>query len=173
MKKIALALLCSLALFAADAVRRAPGFCLIDTNGQWQDLADYRGKIVVVEFMQTTCPHCASFVPVLADLRQKYGDRVAVLSIALPPDTPQAMHQFALGHKLSYPLLFDQGQVAASYVRAGSINFPSVYLIDANGMIREHWEYSPMTTEVFEGGGLARAIDKLMGIAAPAAPKNK
>src|SRR3954470_6887553 len=127
MKRIALALLCVAALSAAEPLRRAPGFCLIDTNGQWQDLADYRGKVVVLEFMQTTCPHCAAFVPVLTSVRQKYGDRVAVLSVALSPDTPQAMSQFAAGHKLTYPLMFDMGQVAVSYVRSGSIGFPNLY----------------------------------------------
>ena len=167
MKRIALALLCALALSAAEPMRRAPGFCLIDTAGQWRDLADYRGKIVVLEFMQTTCPHCAAFVPVLTNLRQKYGDKVAVLSVALSPDTPQAMQQFTAGHKLSYPLMLDMGQVAVSYVRSGSINFPTVYLIDASGMIRDHWEYSPLATDIFEGGGLSRAIDKL-GAGAPA-----
>ena len=171
MKKIALALLCALALSAADPVRRAPGFCLIDTTGQWQDLADYRGKVIVLEFMQTTCPHCAAFVPTLTGLRQKYGDKVAVLSVALSPDTPQAMSQFVAGHKLSYPLMLDMGQVAVSYVRSGSIGFPNVYLIDGNGMIREHWEYSPLTADIFEGKGLSRAIDKLIGVAAPLAPK--
>ncbi len=170
MKKIALALLCALALSAADPVRRAPGFCLIDTTGQWQDLADYRGKMVVLEFMQTTCPHCAAFVPTLTALRQKYGEKVAVLSVALSPDTPQAMAQFAAGHKLGYPLMLDMGQVAVSYVRAGSINFPTVYLIDGSGMIREHWEYSPLTKDIFEGSGLSRAIDKLMA-GAPASKK--
>ena len=51
MKKIVATLLFGVTLFAAGPLRRAPGFCLIDTNGQWQDLADYRGKIVLVEFM--------------------------------------------------------------------------------------------------------------------------
>jgi peroxiredoxin len=170
MKRIALALLCTLALSAADAVRRAPGFCLIDTTGQWRDLADYRGKIVVLEFMQTTCPHCAALAPVLGDLSQKYGDRIAVLSIALSPDTPQAMQQFASGHKLPYPLMLDMGQVAVSYVRAGGIDFPTVYLIDASGMIRDHWSYSPLTKDIFESGGIGRAVDKLLA-GAPAAPK--
>jgi hypothetical protein len=32
-------------------VRRVPSVFLIDTAGQWRDLADYRGKIVVLEFM--------------------------------------------------------------------------------------------------------------------------
>jgi peroxiredoxin len=172
MKRIALALLCCIALSAADPVRRAPGFCLIDTTGQWQDLADYRGKVVLLEFMQTSCPHCAALVSVLTGLHQKYGDKLAVLSVALSPDTPQAMQQFASGHKLSYPLMLDMGQVAVSYVRAGSINFPTVYLIDGSGMIRDHWEYTPLTASAFEGGGIAKAVDKLMA-GAPAAPPKK
>src|ERR1039457_6572849 len=135
MKTIVATLLCGAALFAAGPLRRAPGFCPIDANGQWQDLADYRGKIVLVEFMQTTCPHCAAFSTVLNGLKLKYADKLAVLAIANPPDGPQAMTQFVAGHKLTYPLLLDQGQVAASYVRSPSVELPAVYLIDAQGMI--------------------------------------
>ena len=51
MRKLTAALLCAVALFAADPVRRAPGFCLIETTGQWEDLADFRGKPVILEFM--------------------------------------------------------------------------------------------------------------------------
>ena len=53
-------------LFAADFSRRAPGFSLPDVNTEQHDLADYRGKVVILEFMQTTCPHCAAFTEVLA-----------------------------------------------------------------------------------------------------------
>jgi peroxiredoxin len=161
MKKIAAILLCSAVVFAADAPRRAPGFCLIDTTGQWQDLADFRGKPVVLEFMQTTCPHCTAFSAVLNNLSLKYGDRIAILSVALPPDTPATMSKFAEAHKLNYRLLMDQGQVAVSYVRAGTIEFPNLYLIDANGTIRNHWENNVLNKDVFEGNGLAREIDKL------------
>src|SRR5689334_11048981 len=65
-------------------LRRAPGFCLVDTNAQWRDLADYRGKVVVIEFMQTTCPHCAAFVPKLEAIAQRYAGRVQILGIAVP-----------------------------------------------------------------------------------------
>src|ERR1035441_1156624 len=108
MKTIVATLLCGVALFAAGPLRRAPGFCLIDASGQWQDLADYRGKIVLVEFMKTTCPHCAAFSAVLNGLKSKYGDKLAILAIANPPDDPQAMMQFVKEHKLTYPLLLDQ-----------------------------------------------------------------
>ena len=162
MKRIVAILLCGAALFAAGPLRRAPGFCLIDTSGQWQDLADYRGKILLVEFMQTNCPHCASFSAVLNALKLKYADKLAILSIADPPDNPQTMMQFVNGHKLAYPLLLDQGQVAASYVRSSGIDLPAVYLIDANGMIRNSWQNGVLTKDIFEGNGLSREIDKLL-----------
>jgi len=161
-KIIALSLL-GAALFAAGGPRRAPGFCLIDSNGQWQDLADYRGKVVIVEFMQTTCPHCAPFSTVLNGLKQKYGDKLAILAIANPPvDTPQTMMKFSQDHKLTYPLLFDQGQVAYAYVRNPSFELPMLYLVDGNGMIRNSWQSTVLTKDIFEGTGLAREIDKLL-----------
>jgi len=172
MRKLTAALLCAVALFAADPVRRAPGFCLSDTTGQWRDLADYQGKPVILEFMQTTCPHCAAFTTILAGIRQKYGDRVAILAVALTPDTPATMLQYVAAHKLTYPLLLDQGQMTASYVRAPSLEFPTIYLIDAKGMIRSHYEYGPINKEIFEGAGLAREIDKMLA-PAPAPPPGK
>ena len=174
-KKIVAALLCWVALFAAlfaaGPLRRAPGFCLIDTSGEWRDLADYRGKIVLVEFMQTTCPHCASFSTVLNGLKLKYADKLAILAIANPPvDSPQTMAQFVKEHKLTYPLLLDQGQVAYAYVRSPSFDLPGVYLIDANGMIRNSWQNGVLTKDIFEGNGLSREIDKLLA-PAPAVKK--
>ncbi|MCX6628993.1 MAG: TlpA disulfide reductase family protein [Candidatus Solibacter sp.] len=173
MKKIVATLLCGVALFAANPLRRAPGFCLIDTSGQWQDLADYRGKIVVLEFMATTCPHCAAFSAVLNSLKLKYADKLAILAIANPPDNPQTMMQFANGHKLTYPLLYDQGQVAVSYVRSSGIDLPAVYLIDAGGLIRNQWQYGVLTKDVFEGNGLSREIDKMLAGAPAAVPAKK
>jgi hypothetical protein len=73
------------------------------------------------------------------------------------------MLQFARTHALTWPLLLDQGQVAASYVRQPSINFPAVYLIDGNGQIINHWEYGGLTQDIFEGNGLAREIDRVAG----------
>ena len=170
MKTIVATLLCGAALFAAGPLRRAPGFCLIDASGQWQDLADYRGKIVLVEFMKTECPHCGAFSTVLNGLRLKYGDKLAILAIANPPDNPQTMMQFVKDHKLTYPLLLDQGQAAYSYVRSPSIDLPTVYLIDANGMIRNSWVDGVLTKDIFEGNGLSREIDKLLA-GAPAPSK--
>ena len=173
MKRLLTVFLCAAALASAQGPTRAPGFCLSDTNAQWRDLQDYRGKVVVIEFMQTTCPHCLEFTKVLSGVVSKYGDKVQVLSVALPNDTMPGLIQFVKGHKLAWPHLFDMGQMAFSYLRQPNISFPTVFLIDRNGMIVNRWEYGALTKSVFEGEQLSREIDKLITPAAPAAPKKK
>jgi peroxiredoxin len=170
MKRVLL-LLCTAALLFAQVPKRAPGFCLVDTTGQWRDLYDYRGKVVIIEFMQTTCPHCAAFAPKLQAIHQKYAGKVQVLAIGLPPDSPQTMIEYVKGHAIPYPLLLDMGQVAGSYVRVPNLRFPHVYLVDADGMIRGNWEEGPLAKDIFEGNGLMREVDKLLAPAASAAKK--
>jgi peroxiredoxin len=177
MRKTLITLFCAAALvvtvFAADAPKRAPGFCLIDSSGQWRDLADYRGKAVLLEFMQTTCPHCAAFATKLKEFQQKYGAKLQILSVVLPPDNPNTITQYVNGHGIGYPVLFDMGQVAGSYVRVPSLEFPTIYLIDANGMIQNHYMYGVLSHDIFEANGLIPELDKLVGAAAPAASKKK
>ena len=149
-------------LFAADAPRRAPGFSLPDGKGAEHDLADYRGKVVLLAFTQTTCPHCATFADKLQQVHQKYGDRVVVMAVVDPPDDPAKVAAYIQGHKLTYPILFDCGQMAYSYVLTPNLQYPRVFLIDSAGMIRADHQYSPLTAEIFEGKGLEQAIALLL-----------
>jgi peroxiredoxin len=107
-------------LFASGELsgRRAPGFSLPDLRLAQHDLQDYRGKIVILDIIQTTCPHCAKLTDLLEKLHAKYGEKVAVLSITLPPDTQATVAKFAAEHKVTAPLLFDCGQVSVSYLKA-------------------------------------------------------
>jgi len=150
------------ALFAADSSRRAPGFSLPDTNQRQYDLADYRGKVVILEFMQTTCPHCNAFADVLEQVQQKYGDRVAIISVVNPPDDQPKVRSFIAAHKIIYPMVFDCGQVAYSYLRTPSFDIPHVFLIDGDGGIREDFGYTPATRDIFEGKGIFSHLDTLL-----------
>jgi peroxiredoxin len=173
MGKLLFTLLAAGMLFAADAPRRAPGFALSDSNLKIHDLYDYRGKPVILEFMRTNCPHCAAFVLALEKVQQKYGDKVAILAVANPPDNPTTMSQFVAGHKIAYPVLFDMGQAAYSYMLTATFDLPQVFLIDAQGMISRQWGYSPMTRDIFEGNGLIAEIDRLLAASATPAPRKK
>jgi peroxiredoxin len=166
-------LLSAAALCAADAPKRAPGFALPDSKMGVVDLYDYRGKPVLLEFMNTQCPHCAAFADVLNKVRQKYGDRVQILAVANPPDTQATVAQYIEGHKITYPILFDSGQAAYSYVRKMHFDLPQVFLIDGQGMIYKHFENDAMSKDIFEGDGLLWEIDRLLDPAAKASPAGK
>ena len=165
MRTIPAALLFAVALFAAgeNSGRRAPGFALPDSKMQVYDLADYRGRIVLLDLMQTTCPHCAAFADVLERVQKKYGDKVAILAVVNSGgDNQNTVAQYISGHGITYPILFDAGQMAYSYLLSMSFDTPHVFLIDAGGTIKNDWGYSLLTRDIFEGDGLISEIDSLL-----------
>jgi thiol-disulfide isomerase/thioredoxin len=163
-----------LALFSVAAsaqqsiltARRAPGFSLPDSKMKQHDLQDYRGKVVVVDFMRTDCPKCQSLTPVLEQLKAKYGDKVQVLSVvpANGVDNVQTVSKYAAQFKATSPFLFDCGQMTASYLQITpqkpTIHLPTVVVVDKAGMIRRD------VTEETQGGitlqTLTAAIDPLL-----------
>ena len=168
MRTLLVTLLCVISASAVEPGQRAPGFALMDGKGEFHDLYDYRGKPVLLEFMQTTCPHCATFATVLEKVQARYGNKVAILSVANPPDTPATVGAFIKGHGIQYPIVFDMGQAAYSYVRQQTFDLPQVYLIDGNGIIFNHYGYSALTRSIFEGDGIFGEIDRLMAAGSPA-----
>ncbi len=156
----------SLSLNAAGELsgRRAPGFALPDENMQFHDLADYRGKVVLLEIMLSQCPNCQKLAGTLAGIKEKYGDRVAVVSVVNPPDNRATVTEFKKTHGSAGPILFDCGQMVGSYMMPSPerprIHVPHLFLIDAAGMIRNDFDYT--STDIFEGKGLAEEIDRLL-----------
>jgi peroxiredoxin len=146
----------------AQTARRAPGFSLPDSKMELHDLADYRGKPVILEFMQTNCPHCQMLAGILERLREKYGDKLVILAVANPPDNQSVVGKFIADHKIGYPILFDCGQAAYSYLRVQAFSLPQLFLIDQQGMIRNQFSYGANTLEIFEGNGLAAEVDRLL-----------
>jgi thiol-disulfide isomerase/thioredoxin len=161
--------LCVAALLVAAgglSNRRAPGFSLQDSKGKQHDLYDYRGKIVLIEIMQTSCPHCRAFSKILDQVKAKYGDRVVSLSVVNPPDSPENVARYLAEVKPSTPILFDSGQMAISYFKLTpenpAINLPHLFIIDANGWIVNDYTYGDATKGIFEGKALFPELDRLL-----------
>ncbi|MCC6537972.1 MAG: TlpA family protein disulfide reductase [Bryobacterales bacterium] len=180
----ALALFCASArLDAAGELsnRRAPGFSLPDSNINYHDLADYRGKIVLLDLIKTSCPVCNSSHKILETVRQKYPDKVTILTIVpAMEDNAGTVLQFVKANSVKTPMLFDCGQVMASYLKLtpkkSNIGLPHLFLIDANGMIRNDWEYvGGGTTSVFEAlPPLLKEVEMLLNQqSGPVAPPKK
>ena len=158
--------LCVIQLGAADQLtgRRAPGFTLPDARGQFHDLGDYRGKVVLLDIMQSGCPNCQTLAQTLEKVKAKYGDKVGVLSVVNPPDNLQTVASFTRKFGVTSPVLLDCGQMAASYLRPNPkrprIHVPHLFLIDSEGIVRKHFEHTE--TAIFEGKGLDEEIDQLL-----------
>ena len=160
------AMLCATGMAGDLSNRRAPSFALPDSTGKYYDILDYRGKILVLDIMQTNCPHCATLAGTLERVKAKYAGKINVLSIVNPPDNAQTVSQFVAKHRISSPILFDFGQTSAIYFKATpqntTINLPHLFVIDAKGQIRDDFAYSDATKYIFEGKGLDAVLDKLL-----------
>lgn len=156
-------------LFAAGDLsnRRAPGFALPDPQyTRFYDLQDYRGKVLLIDFMSTTCPHCMLLTTTLEKVKEKYGDKVAILGVVLPPDNADTVSKYIATHRVTVPIVCDQGQMTISYFNAkpgqSHIDVPHLFIIDKQGMIRNDFQYDEKARSVFEGPALFPEIDKLL-----------
>lgn len=146
--------------------RRAPGFSLPDLNLQQHDLYKFRGKVVLLNIMRTECPHCAEFSKNLARVENKYTGRVKVIDIVNPPDNQATVQRYLADNGLSQLMLFDCGQVAASYMKITPQNpkfeTPHFFVIDQRGWIQEDHGYNALNRSIFEGEGLDEIVEKYL-----------
>jgi peroxiredoxin len=144
--------------------RRAPGFSLPDTNFKRYDLQDFRGKWLLIDFMLTSCPHCTELAHTLEKVKAAKGDRIAILEVVLPPDTTATVTKFVSENKVTVPVLFDQGQMAASYFDAtpakAEFDTPHLFIIDPNGSIVR--DYGHEDEIHLEPANLMKELDELM-----------
>ena len=83
-------------------IGQAPGFTLTSQDGVTAALGDYRGKVLAIAFIYTSCPDICPLLTekmaqVQAELGPDFGPRVAFVSITVDPvnDTPAALKAYA------------------------------------------------------------------------------
>ncbi|OOZ37664.1 redoxin domain-containing protein [Solemya velesiana gill symbiont] len=111
-----------------------PRLSLKDLENKQYDLADYNGKIVLINFWATWCPPCVEETPSLGRLKQKlHGKNAVVLSVDVG-ESIERVEAFLKKIPAAFPVLLDpEGSTVQQWnIRA----FPTTFLIDQRGLIR-------------------------------------
>lgn len=114
--------------------RAAPEFSLKDVDGRAVTLAEYKGKVVLLNFWATWCGPCKIEIPWFADFEQKYKDRgFAVLGVAMDEEGWEVVKPYLTESKVNYRVVLGNDSIATLY--GGVEALPTTFVLDRDGKI--------------------------------------
>lgn len=131
----------------------SPSFALVNLDGKKVDIADLKGKVVVVDFWATWCGPCIASFPGMQKMVNKYKDDPNVKFIFVDTwenteDKKKTVQDFITSKKYTFEVLLDNDNKIVEQFKVDGI--PTKFVIDKNGMIR------------FKSVGFGGSDDKLM-----------
>jgi thiol-disulfide isomerase/thioredoxin len=129
---------------AADAaeIRSLPSFALTDLEGKPIARADLEGRAVLVEFWATWCPPCQGTLRFLADVQKRYGDRLAVVAVAIESDEADVRR---IAASVGAPLRFAVGTPELARAFGDVTAVPTLFLFDPKGATAAAYYGAPPT----------------------------
>ncbi len=114
----------------------APEIVLKDLQGQEIRLSDLRGKIVLLNFWATWCKPCKEEMPAMQAVYDKLRDQgFVVLAVNELEDTERVIEHIRT-HGHTFPVVMDRDNRVAN--RYGVVGLPASFLVDRQGIVREH-----------------------------------
>lgn len=162
------------AAFAETLPRPSPDYQIPLIDGRILKVSDFRGKVLVIEFLLTTCPGCQRAAEALNRVLQQYkGKPVHVVGVAINEGADRLVPQFIQGHNLTFPVGVRDLDSCREYLQIPVVNrmlMPQIAFIDKKGVIRHHFGAGADEAFFADEEGKAKAtIDKLLAEGAPAA----
>jgi len=128
----------------------AARFSLAALSGQKIDLADYKGKVVLLNFWASWCPHCRKLIPELVGFQDQYYSKgLRIIGIAVG-DRKQAVQAFYQHGNINYPVTMGDAYTRSLY--GGVSGLPTTVLIGRDGRIYARLEGEPRDIGMLEEG---------------------
>ena len=128
-----------------------PPLALRDLQGREHTLADYKGKIVVLNFWATWCDPCREEMPAMQRLQDKLAGKLAVLAVSYGEGPPR-IKDFLSRVPVRFTVLLDRDTAAASAWKVKVL--PTTLVIDPDQKIRYvavgdiGWDTQPVEEQI-------------------------
>jgi thiol-disulfide isomerase/thioredoxin len=135
-----------------------PDFDVKDLDGKPLKVANFKGKVVMIDFWATWCGPCVGEVPNVAAVYQKYHDKgFEIIGVSLDREGDKdKMISFTKEHNMPWPQFYDgkywQNELSVKY---GIRSIPATFLLDGSGKI---------IAKNVRGEALEPAVKKALGV---------
>jgi len=97
-------------------------------------LSSLRGRVVLLDFFWTKCPHCRDHAPHMVEMYNQYSKRgLVIVGLAAQVDTPEDVKGFVHELKVNYPVGFTTTELLAYYRDSHNAGVPQMVLFGADG----------------------------------------
>ena len=136
---------------------RAPVFQLTSLNNDKISTADFRGKIVLLNFWSTLCAPCTAEMPALNRLYHAFSQQGFIVLAVSIDKSEKPVKEFVNDKKIDFPVLMDSEKEVFFDDFAGP-SLPASYLIGKDGIIIETF-HGP---QEWDSQGMMSKISKLV-----------
>jgi peroxiredoxin len=144
-RSISLAVLLAFGVFPASATtpvpRKSPDLIIVEPSGKQTRLSSLKGKVVIIEFLVTSCPHCLRVAQTISKVQWEMGSR-GLQSFGIAFDSgvnAELVTKFTQRLAITYPVGYVSSDKVDGYLgRSGTERFriPQIVVIDRKGVIR-------------------------------------
>ena len=120
--------------FVAWSGVETPSLALKDLSGRAHALADYRGRVVLVNFWATWCEPCRAEMASMQRLQERLAGQPFTVLLVNHGETRMRVGDFVRREALAFPVLLDPNQDASRSWRVRAL--PSSFLIGADSRVR-------------------------------------
>jgi peroxiredoxin len=164
---IALTLILTLAAMAVTIPRPSPEFVITLPDGKQALLSQYRGKIVALAFVSTTCPHCQRLTQALTGIQRDYGARgVQVLETAINQGAAQLIPAFIQQYKNNFPTGHSDWNMVMEFLQISIMSpgyLPKIVFIDRKGIIQAQYAgENPFFADQNQDRNVRAELDKML-----------